>query len=106
MKLGGNSGNATRKNFAGLRGELGEKLGVGGDNLVRRDVVTTTRHSAVRLAEVDTALDCFWLGHLELSSRLAEFAVKGAAFQEVIEFHFLQTAWGAEALLVTGGHVT
>ena len=40
------------------------------------------------------------------SSRLAEFAVKGAALEEVIEFHFLQTAWGTEALLVTGGDVT
>ena len=37
---------------------------------------------------------------------LAEFAVKGSALEEVIEFHFLQTAWGAQAFLVTCGHVT
>jgi hypothetical protein len=38
--------------------------------------------------------------------RLAEFAVKGAALQEVIEFHFLQTARSAQALLVARGDVT
>ena len=32
--------------------------------------------------------------------------MKGAALEEVIEFHFLQTARGAEALLVTRGDVT
>jgi len=37
---------------------------------------------------------------------LAEFAVKGPALEEVIEFHFLETARGAEALFVTGGDVT
>jgi len=37
---------------------------------------------------------------------LAEFAVKGPALEEVIEFDFLETAGGAEALLVTGGDVT
>lgn len=107
MQLGGNSGDATRKNLAGLRRELGEKLRIGGDDLVCRNVVTTTRHPAVRLAEVNTALNCFWLGHgkWKLSSRLAEFAVKGAALEEVIEFHFLEAAWGAEALFVTRGYV-
>jgi hypothetical protein len=107
MQLGGNSGDAARKDFAGLSRELGEKLRVGGDDLIRRDVVTTTRHSAVRLAEVNTALNCFWLGHGKnwLSSRLAEFAVKGTALEEVIEFHFLETARGAEALFVTRGYV-
>jgi hypothetical protein len=37
---------------------------------------------------------------------LAEFAVKGAAPQEVIEFHFLKAAWGKQAFLVTRGDVT
>jgi hypothetical protein len=37
---------------------------------------------------------------------LAEFAVKGAALEEVIELHFLETTWRAEALLVTCGDVT
>ena len=37
---------------------------------------------------------------------LAEFAVKGAALEEVIEFHFLETARCEEALFVTGGDVT
>lgn len=31
--------------------------------------------------------------------------MKGAALEEVIEFHFLQTAWRTEALLVTCGDV-
>ena len=32
--------------------------------------------------------------------------MKGAALEEVVEFHFLQTARGAETLLVTGSDVT
>ena len=63
MQLGGNSGDAARKNLAGFRGELGEKLRVGGNDLIGWDVMTATRHLAVRLAEIDAALDCFWLGH-------------------------------------------
>jgi len=37
---------------------------------------------------------------------LAEFAVKGSALEEVVEFHFLQAAWSEQAFLVTGGYVT
>jgi hypothetical protein len=37
---------------------------------------------------------------------LAEFAVKGAALEEVVELHFLETARSAEALFVTRGDVT
>ena len=40
------------------------------------------------------------------SARLAEFAVKGAALEEVIEFHFLEATWRKEALFVTRGDVT
>jgi len=32
--------------------------------------------------------------------------VKGAALEEMIEFHFLQAAWRAEAFLVTCRYVT
>ena len=32
--------------------------------------------------------------------------MKGAALEKVIEFHFFQTAWRAEAFLVTSGDVT
>ena len=32
--------------------------------------------------------------------------MKGAALEEMIEFHFLQAAWRTEALLVTGRYVT
>jgi len=66
VQLGGNSGHATRKNLAGFRGELGEKLRIGRYHLIRRDVMTTARHLPVRLAEVDTTLNCFWLGHDEI----------------------------------------
>jgi len=37
---------------------------------------------------------------------LAEFAVKGSALEEVVEFHFFKTAWSEQAFLVTGGYVT
>ena len=104
MKFRGNSGHAAWQDLTRLSGELGEKLRIGGDDQIGRDIMPATRHHAVRLTEIDTALNCFWLGHGKLV--LAEFAVKGAALEEVIEFHFLQTAWGAEALLVTRGDVT
>jgi hypothetical protein len=101
MQLGGNSSDAAWKNFSGFGRELGEKLWIGCYDLVGRNVMPTTGHFTVRLTEIDTALDCFWLGH----KKLAEFAVKGAAFEEVIEFHFLQTTWCAETLFVTRGDV-
>ena len=63
VQLRGNSGDTARKNLSGFGRELGEELRVGGDDLVGRNVVTTTRHPTVRLTEVDTALNCFWLGH-------------------------------------------
>ena len=63
VKLGGDTGDAARKDLAGFGGELGQKLRIGGDDEVSRDIVPTTRHHAVRLTEIDTALDCFWLGH-------------------------------------------
>ena len=63
VKLGGDSGDAARKDLAGFRGEFGEKLRIGRDDLIGRDVMPTTRHHPVGLAEVDTTLDCFWLGH-------------------------------------------
>ena len=37
---------------------------------------------------------------------LAEFAVKGTAPEEVVEFHFFKAAWSIQAFLVTCGHVT
>jgi len=105
MKLGGNSGDAAGKDFPGFSRELGEKLRIGCDDEIGRDIVTTTRHLTVRLAEVDAALDCFWLGHGKLKLVLAEFAVKGTALEEVVEFHFLETSRRAEALFVTCGDV-
>jgi hypothetical protein len=104
VQLGGNSGDAAWQDLTRFGGELGEKLRIRGDDLIRRDVVTTARHATVRLTEVDTALDGFRLGHEEKG--LAKFAVKGPAFEEVIEFHFLEAAGGAEALFVTCGDVT
>ena len=108
MQLGGNSGDTTGKDLTGLRRELGEKLRIGGDDLVCRNVVTTTRHPTVRLAEVNTALNCFWLGHGKWMrcSLLAEFAVKGAALEEVVELHFLEATRSTKALFVTRGDVT
>jgi hypothetical protein len=101
MQLCRNSSDTAWKNFPGLRRELSEKFWIGRYDLIGRNVMPTTGHFTVRLTKVNTALDCFWLGH----KKLAEFAVKGAAFKEVIEFHFLQTTWCAEALFVTCGDV-
>ena len=75
MQLGGNSGDAARKDLPGFRGELGEKLRVSGDDLVGWNIMTATRHLAVRLAEIDAALDCFWLGHGKL--KLVVSGVRG-----------------------------
>ena len=63
MKLSGNTGDAAWKDLAGLRRELGEKLRIGGDDQIGRDIMPATRHHAVRLTEIDTALNCFRLGH-------------------------------------------
>ena len=63
MQLRGNSGYAARQDLAGFSRELGEKLGIGGDDLGGRNIMPAARHHAVRLTEVDSALDCFWLGH-------------------------------------------
>jgi hypothetical protein len=109
MQLGGDSGHAAWQDLAGLRRELGEKLRIGCDDLIGRDIVTAARHTTVRFTEVDTALDCFWLGHFKRVAegrRLAELAVKGAALEEVIELHFLETTRGAKALFITRGDVT
>ena len=108
MQLGGNSGHAARKDLSGFGGELGEKLRVGGDDQIGRDIMPATRHHAVRLTEIDTALDCFWLGHGNgCGGRgLAEFAMKGAALEEMVELHFLKTTRRAETLFVTRGDVT
>ena len=64
MKLGGNTRHATRKNFASLGGELGKKFWVSRYHLIGGDVMTAARHFAVRLTEIDAALDCFRLGHV------------------------------------------
>jgi hypothetical protein len=66
MKLCGNTRHTTWKDLACLRGELSEKLGVGSNDQICRDIMPTTRHHTVRLTEVDTALNCFWLGHGKL----------------------------------------
>ena len=63
MQLGGNSSHSARKDLSGFGGELGEKLRIGGDDLIGRDIMTTARHLAIRLTEIDAALDCFRLGH-------------------------------------------
>ena len=106
MELGGNSSDAAGKDLPGFSRELGEKLRIGRNNEIGWDVVPAARHFAVRLAEIDTALNCFWLGHGKLKLVLAEFAVKGAALEEVIELHFLKATWSTKALFVTRGDVT
>ena len=63
MKLRGNTGHAAWKDLAGFRRELGEKLRIRGDDQIGRDIMPTTRHHAVRLTEIDSALDGFRLGH-------------------------------------------
>jgi hypothetical protein len=106
VKLGGNSGHAAREDFPGFSGELGEELRIRGDYEICWDIVTAARHFAVRLAEIDAALDCFWLGHGLLKLVLAKFAVKGAALEEVVELHLFEAARRAQALFVTRGDVT
>ena len=63
VQLGGNTGHAARKDLAGFGGELSEDLGVCGRQLLDRDVLPAAGHLAVRLAEIDAALDGLWLGH-------------------------------------------
>ncbi len=63
MQLSGNTRHPARKNLAGLGGELGKKLGISRYDEVGGNIMPAARHHAVRLTKVDSALDCFWLGH-------------------------------------------
>ena len=102
VKLGGDSGHAARQDLAGFAGELAEQVRVGVDHLIDRDIIPADGHSAVGLAEGDTTFDCFRFGH---KRSLAEFAMEGAAFQEMVEFHLFETSGRAETFLVTRGDV-
>lgn len=63
VKLGGNTGHAARKDLSCLGSELAEDFRIGGCQLLDRDILPTAGHLAVRLAEIDAALDGLWLGH-------------------------------------------
>jgi len=102
VQLCGNTGHATRKDLTGFSRELREKLRIGGDHLIGRDIMPATRHLAVRFAERNTTLDSFRLRH----ENLAKFAVKGATLKEVIEFHFFETTGCTQALFVARCDVT
>lgn len=102
MKLRRNARHAAGKDLACFGRKLDEYFWVGRCQLLDRDVLPAAGHLAVRLAEIDAALDGLWLGH----KNLAEFAVKGAAFEEVIKLYFLQSTRSAEAFFVTRGDVT
>jgi hypothetical protein len=65
--------------------------------------MAAARHLPVGLAEIDTTLNGFGLGH---GKKSAEFAVKGAALEEGVELDLLKASGSAEALLVTRGDVT
>lgn len=63
MQFCGNAGNTTWKNFSGLGSELTEDFGIEWIDLLHGDVLPTAGHLAVRLAEIDAALDGLWLRH-------------------------------------------
>lgn len=63
VQLGRNTRDAAREDFARLGRKLAEYFWVGRCQLLNRDVLPTAGHLAVRLAEIDAALDGLWLGH-------------------------------------------
>lgn len=63
VKLRGYTRNAAWKDLTGFGSELTENLGVGRRQLLNRDVLPAAGHLAVRLAEIDAALNGLWLGH-------------------------------------------
>ena len=56
VDVGGHTGHAAGKDFAGLGGELLQEVGVLEVDRIGGDVEATTRHGAVGLAEVAAAL--------------------------------------------------
>lgn len=63
MQLRGNASDTAWKNFPRLRSEFTENFSIEWRNLLHGDVLLAAGHLAVRLTEVDTALDSLWLGH-------------------------------------------
>lgn len=63
MKLGGNTCHAAWQDLSGLGAKLAEKLWICWCQLLDWDVLPAAGHLAVRLAEIDAALDGLWLGH-------------------------------------------
>lgn len=75
MKLGGNTRHAAWQDLSGLGGELAKKLWISWCQLLNRDVLPAAGHLAIRLAEIDAALDCLWLGHKINGVRGEEYGV-------------------------------
>jgi hypothetical protein len=73
MKLGGNTCHAAWQDLSGLGAKLAEKLWIGWRQLLDRDVLPAAGHLAVRLAEINAALDGLWLGHKISGVRGEEF---------------------------------
>lgn len=73
VQFRGNAGNTARKNFSSLGTELAENFCVKRSDLLDRDVLPTAGHLAVRLTEIDAALDGLWLGHNISGVRGEEF---------------------------------
>lgn len=63
VQFRGNACHSARKDFTGLGSEFAEYFGVEGCDLLDRDVLPAAGHLAVRLAEINAALDGLWLGH-------------------------------------------
>ena len=63
MQFRGNTCHTAWKNFSSLSGEFAEDFRIGRNQLLDRNILATAGHLAVRLTEIDTALDGLWLGH-------------------------------------------
>lgn len=100
------TGDAAWDEFASFAQEALEQLRIGVSELVHRDVHAAAWHPAVIFTQGDEAFGRLRLHESVRGCGLANLAVQGAALEEVIEFHFLQTAWGTWAFFVTCGDVT
>lgn len=63
VQLRGNASNTAWENLSGFGSKFAENFSIERIDLLDRDVLPAAGHLAVRLAEIDAALDGLWLGH-------------------------------------------
>lgn len=73
VQFRGNASYTAWKDFSSLGSKFAENFGIERSDLLDRDILPTAGHLAVRLTEINAALDGLWLGHNISGVRGEEF---------------------------------